>query len=87
MVVTSPLALAAIRSFVALARLSPLLPIPPVLTLEWWAASKFEFSKVGLVLFRVAYVVAVVFSVFVTYMLGLSLSEWIRSTIHATIQP
>lgn len=71
MAVISLLLLAAKLSFVVLALLSPLLPLPLVLGLEWWALTKYEFSRAGLLAFRVAYVVAVLFAVCATYVLGL----------------
>ena len=55
----------------ALARLSPLLPIPLVLALERWAASRLEFSWVGELLFRVVYLACALLAVFATYFLGL----------------
>jgi len=71
MVAISLLVLVAKLLLEVLARLSPLLPIPLVLFLEWCVVSKYEFSRAGLVIFRAAYLICVLAAVFLTYTLGM----------------
>jgi hypothetical protein len=63
-------ALAVRPLFVVLIQLLPLIPLPLVLGLELWAVSKYEFSRVGAMAFRVAYLVAVFVSCYVSYLLA-----------------
>ena len=58
-------------AFEVLIRLVPLFPIPLVLALEWWAVSKYEFSRLGVVVFRAVYVVFVVLAAYATYVLAM----------------
>jgi hypothetical protein len=54
--------------------LLPWLPIPTVLILERWVLSNFSFSsKRALVVFRVGYLCVVFFSVYLTFVLALTL--------------
>ena len=54
-----------------LIRLLPLIPIPLVLILEWPVVSRCESPRLGLIFFRVAYVLSLLIAVVATYALAL----------------
>lgn len=64
-------ALAAKHLFAGATLLLPMLPLSLVLALERWVLSKHVFSRAGLVVFRVAYLVSVFCAVYAAFVLGM----------------
>ncbi len=63
--------LVAKRSFGVLVQLTPIIPVPLILGLEWLAVSKCELCRVGAVMFRLTYLCGLLFAIYATYVLAM----------------
>lgn len=62
--------------FAVLVRSLPLLPIPLVLETERWLVSNYVFSRLEVVVLRVSYLMFLLISVYLTYVLALICWDW-----------